>query len=444
MRTKFNWQSGEEEWERGPQEEETPAPKDPLWPRFLGFLLLLVLVGAIFFFQLRQKKVSAPVPLPSQLIELTCHTERPGELVNYWYDPRRGRWLDGPQLPEGYDQSRVTALDENSFLVEKTTYEQDGPRWRLSLWEDDALSFLAETAVQRPRALSVIDPTRRKLVFTEFIGSSGLYRYYLLDLDACQSGECRMVSLPGPVIWSPDGQRTLISIQNDSGFSLFLGNAAAMPEHNIGAGLGRNWIDSERFIYQSFDQPENDEMRWVVENIAGETLAVLNTADLDTIFLPDYPNLSPHWFNKVEPNPVVPDELLVTVNGDDSQGSERVGAILRYDWRTGEYERLFVTPDAFPESQISPDGRWLAIHEIRLPEFPENTVLLLFDLATGGQKTIDEGDIFSLSGIWSEDGRWLLSLHSDLLYLLIPDDDFQQVVLPPTGPCIIARWISGE
>ena len=438
--TEFNWQAGEQEWDLG-QGEENPAVKYPLWPRLLGILLLMMLAATIIIYQLIQKRIETPIPPPDQLIELTCRTEGSGVGVNYWYDPGRERWLDGPELPESSNALRVTALDENSFLVEETTYEQDGPHWRLSLWEDETLSLLVETAVQRQRTLAATDPTRRKLIFTEFIPSSGLLYYYLLDIDACQSGECKVIPLPGRVIWSPDGRRTLISHLEEPEFTLYLGDTAAVAESYLASGFARAWIDNERFIYQPYNQPDNNEMQWIVGNIAGEVLAVLNTPEMASLFLPDFSTLSPRLFNRVESNPFEPDELLVTVYGDDSQGSERAGLILRYNWRTGVHERLLVTPDTFPVSQISPDGRWLAIQEQKSPDSSLDTTLTLLDLTTAEKQSIDEGELLPSGDIWSADGRWLLSLHPDLLYLLVPDDDYQLVVQPPTDHCERARWI---
>lgn len=440
MKTGFKWQTGEDDWDQE-QAAEKPASRRSVWPYILGILLLLT-AAAILFHQ-RQKRIAEFVPPPNQLIELTCPTEQPGATANYWYDPSQDRWLDRSQLFDGINPLRVTALDENSFLVEEITDNQDGPHWRLSLWQDDTLSLLADSGARRQKTLAATDPTRRKLIFTEQNASTGLSLYYLIDLDACQSGECDLNPLPGPVIWSLDGRRTLISSLNEAEFpvTLFLGNAAAISERQLAVGVARGWLDNERFIYQPYDQPDNNEMQWVVGNIAGETLATLNTADFGDLFLPDRPNLSPRWFNSVEPNPFDPDEIMITVYGADGEGSERASSILRYNWRAKNQEQLFVTPDPFPNSQISPDGRWLIIYEKRLVDLPQYTTLILIDLVTGKKQNIDEGNIIPLGDTWSADSRWLLSLHSNLLYIIVPGDNSQQAIPLPNAPCVRARWV---
>lgn len=137
MGTEFKWQTENEEWDQEPAAEK-PAAGRPLWPWLVGILLLLVAVT--FIYHQRHQSITAPIlPPPDQLIELRCRTGRSGTAANYWYDPRQQQWLDGPQLPEDRNVSRITALDENSFLIEETSYDQDGPHWQLSLWEDNTL-----------------------------------------------------------------------------------------------------------------------------------------------------------------------------------------------------------------------------------------------------------------------------------------------------------------
>lgn len=266
-KTELKWQTGEDEWDQG-LEAKKPSARRSVWLIIFGILLLIIAVTILY--QQRQKRIAEIGPAPEQLVELTCQTEQPGATANYWYDPGQDQWLDRPQLFDDNNTSRVTALDEDSFIIEEITDYQDGPHWRLSLWKDDTLSLLADSRARRQKKLDAIDPTQRKLIFTEQDVSSGIPLYYLLDLDACQSGECDLRPLPGPVIWSPDGHRTLISSLDEAEFpvTLFLGNAAAIPERQLGAGIARSWLDNERFVYQPIDQPDNNEMHWVVSNTA--------------------------------------------------------------------------------------------------------------------------------------------------------------------------------
>ena len=102
--------------------------------------------------------------------------------------------------------------------------------------------------------LFAVDSSDSGMLFYTYESRRPTYHFTYLDLDACEQGTCELESQEGFPVWSPDRERSIVSLGDGL---LWLGDGAGEMLMTVARGRSVAWLDSERFAYIQSD----DEMR---------------------------------------------------------------------------------------------------------------------------------------------------------------------------------------
>jgi Tol biopolymer transport system component len=146
--------------------------------------------------------------------------------------------------------------------------------------------------------------------------------------------------------------------------------------------------------------------------------------------------------NEHLPLPLPDQDIFLLCSSDYSD----VGALYRYDLATGQANlllRLERALTAYQPLRFSPGGRWLAVQS--LDRTRTCWQLHLLNLHSNQTETFTSVYRFAYPDYdWSANGRWLLRIDRELLYLIAPDHDYQQVIFHGFPNCFFAAWVNKE
>jgi dipeptidyl aminopeptidase/acylaminoacyl peptidase len=220
----------------------------------------------------------------------------------------------------------------------------------------------------------------------------------------------------------------------------------------VGEGGSPFWINNEQFGYirnvPDATHPVSQELVVAsVDNLEPEP--VVTTAVL-TEALPERTGSNPLIMQYAIAHPT-DENLLVLMAASQSYDSH----LFQIDRQTREIMPLFPVDLSRGEHSLgfSPDGRFLAatgaIQQDSTSLVGQNNIfgaLHLYDLENGELQTIlVNTDIFfpSFAFDWSRDGNWLaFTRDSNVIGLLAPAYDYQQMIIHEEGNCTSLAWIN--
>jgi len=229
-------------------------------------------------------------PLPAQDLLFACdpaagtattrQMQGTTRLLRYDLAANRWQWQQSfrgfPLLAAAPGADGVLLNSMDDFLVgQQVVWWQRGQTTALTTPEDGVLT------------LGQISPNGRFLVNYRLGGS--VVTRLLLDLDHCTTTGCPLHEVPGDIIWSPDGQRSLIVIQPDQSLPFTAGLHIASPGGLLlGDEVGRPlpgemlaavrhpfWVDNDTFGYIANDEIEY-QIVLLVENEETRPLVTLS------------------------------------------------------------------------------------------------------------------------------------------------------------------------
>ncbi len=385
---------------------------------------------------------SPPVPFPDQDVLLVCQGYSPATWLSY--NPRADVWqtISVPnsddtlaQMLQRAGQMGRFAPEGQGTLIRRPFTVENAQSWHNFLWLG-GLTNLLETA-DSP-ALFLADANRQSVgndqrLFYPFDGQSNPY---LADTAACLSSDCNLEPLEGVPIWSPEGDKALLTIHDGAGEpQLFLGDAEGRPIHYLTDGYSPQWLDGDVFLYVGpagigvykgiLDSSDNLSETDLQVNIATffSPLIVTERSRNKTITY-----LAVH--------PAQPDRIIISVNhkeGDRDNFLLIDSVTNRIHFGFAQSNLRFSHPFYFSEN-----GRFLTI-----PAFGAGTVnggwqLVVFDLerlALNWQFSTD-----SAYFDWSDDDiPWLLIAEEEALRLIAPEHNYERRIPHDLG-CHVVGW----
>lgn len=375
-----------------------------------------------------------PGSWPSSEALLLCGAEYAANQRLYRYDPNENALVSLVSDRAFLDLQPLPGA-EGALLVaaEGTGNERE---IQLSLWQEGTLTPLwnsRETNVSLSYSWSALDAAGQQL--TMAVESREGETHILLDLAGCQDGACRAKVLPGQLIWSPDGNHSLILQERQ----LLLADGQGNIIRPVIEGTPVTsvlWLDDDTYGYVRRAEGERGgppAAQLVAETVEEGKPRALLTVDELAYFLP----LGPEVYNlsAVVVNPANPERLLLQVI--DYTSSSSAADLFQWDRRTGEIWHLFAT-DSWWAPVVAPDGKWLAMH--RFARALGQSGVLLYEFESGQELLLPqlETSVFA----WSPDGRWLLSSGGSLLQLVAPDDNYRRVLAHGEPGCGAVAWVN--
>ncbi|HEX6386321.1 MAG TPA: hypothetical protein VF177_16740 [Anaerolineae bacterium] len=406
------------------------------------------------FMATRTPSIAPPIPLPDQDIQLACSSFRGGAWLHRYNFAGRswtqvfGREYDGDSF--NYFQALPGA---NVYALQEHSYNVDQLQQRITVWRDGVeIPIHEQKADTTSRILLAYvagaDPSGRYLVMGAF---GSLNQFQLLDLEKCDGiMGCETQALPGALLWSPDGARTVVigapsTTVGDmadpylQGLTTMLYRADRWGRAPVEVGRGAVpfWIDNERYGYVRLSRTEELE---VVTAVAGEDRlqVALRASDL-LLAVPSAERPGRLTINGVMANPADAQQLLVWATSPAEGGRFHYAFLLRLApdlAGVGDVSMVFRQEN--PGGGIfSPDGRWLSIYVWR-NTYGRDLLFHLVYLQSGERQMFRS----SSPGVdWSADGQWLVQPGEHYVVLRAPAYDYKQLIFHNFSGCHSARWV---
>ncbi|GJM43155.1 MAG: hypothetical protein DHS20C20_34370 [Ardenticatenaceae bacterium] len=367
-------------------------------------------------------------------------------------------------------------LPQDDGVVLQLIEVSEDQYWQTMLWRNGSSDEVMNIEDVYSISLGQMDPNGRFLLsyFGDDEIEEALPEPLLIDMESCLAGECSSTLLGQTPYWSPDGQKMLLTdlhlfesgqytvdgriiAINPESFNqvspLWLRSAAGNAEDavKIDEGASPFWITNDLFGYirpvPASSTPSFQEVVVVsTANLEPETV-IETTAVRDAI--PDNNRNNALIFRYAIAHPTDTDLflLMASTQANDSylfqvnRRTQVVTLLFPLDLSRGEHSLGF-----------SPDGRFLvATGTIQQettspgPSLPFGA-LYLYDLESGELKTIlTNTDLFfpAFTFDWSSDGNWLaFSRDNNVIGLLAPAYDYQQMIIHEEGSCTSLAWVN--
>lgn len=401
-----------------------------------------------FLFQqgaLQQAQAPPPIPFPAETLALNCHDLAGPQL--WRYDLVTGDWTPFEEQPPG-QVSFVMGLPDYSGLW---LVSDQNNRQQITLYRDGAFYPVSNDDLLTSGYgwFGNATPDAQKLVVSVPAADGSLSRFELglLDVNACQAGDCSLQLIDGLPTWSPAGQYTLL---NGLDGGLYLGDKDGQSIRLIdenGSAFGF-WLDNERFGWARPGEEFSPSFEIMVGRPDETTVTrLLSSAELaaatqDNILNTNYLSI---W---AAINPHHPDELLIDTNFFYAPHRDY---LLTYSLTTGQIEVAYSLEGDlyvpwFADSALSA-GQESLVMQARLrengDERPQNYHLVIYHLEQGEISTLDMGYEYYQPS-WSRDRRWLALAGPGFVNLVAPDYGYTYPIPPQHFFCDFAGWIDEQ
>lgn len=403
-------------------DERVPEAESTVWLRFL-------------YEEAGLTAADPPIPWPKHEGLLLCRESGEPRMGLFRYRPAAG------QLEEALPGKRFTALralpDRSGALLFASEGSGDERDILLYLWQDEELTLLwdsEETRVSLSLNWFALDPAGERMTLS-VAGREG-DTDILLDLQACLSGECHAQVLPGHLLWSPDGARSLL-VQDD-GLLLADGDGRSPRVVVTGTVASPAWLDDESFAYLSRESTTFDATTLVAVGLDGDGRERESVRPL--LQLEDVRSLLPGGvetvrMSGVQVNPADRDQLLLAMV--DVTRDQTATYFLLFNWKTGALKEP-VELHLSSGPVFSPTGRWLAAHGF--DREIDGNLLVLYGTESEQEMRFSQYG-WPYTSRWSPDGRWLLDAGGPVVRLVAPDHAFQRVLIHDLASCTAAAWV---
>jgi hypothetical protein len=399
-----------------------------------------------------------PIAWPEADLLLLCGSEWGVGADLYRYDPAAATWS---AVMAGRNFVIMTPIPGNAgvLLVEATFTSEDQTgdafeQFRTILWQDGREIELSAQALFQFEEFRT-DPLGEYLPLLSYDVEREIFGAVLLDLQSCRLGDCRLLPLAGMPLWSPDGAHTILLpatfFVNEEPTSLQ--RAGRLGEEAVPLpGAGRAfWLDATTYGYLTRMSENKVMVATIDDDVAAPLLAA---ADLAPV-LPGDIDLQHLFIGDTAVSETGSLYLLAYYAPPHSLASAHIALtqvfLLVYDWPSGdlvrpaEWQGRGYQLDYMPPLFISPDGRWLAVSQLRqVAGGVVATELRLVDLRHNKSEMIQNRAWNLPPGLgtrWSADGRWFARLVEDGLVLTAPGHEYDFLAPHDFGPCMGVAWL---
>jgi len=394
--------------------------------------------------QLAAAATAAGGALPAQDLQLLCAADRfQGANVH------RYRFENDTFTREDIDGTfrLMYALpDADGVLLQRTGGRVDGETSDLpvQIWRRGQAQPVTYRSSNTP--LFAVESSDSGMLFYTYETRRPTFQFTYLDLAACEQGACELASQEGFPVWSPDRERSIVSLGDGV---LWLGDAAGEPLMTVVHGQSVAWLDDERFAYI---QPD-DEMRvemMTLPQMEAETVLELERLVEAMRAAPGARRRSTGQLLPVTPaalatHPRWPDRLIVAVREGDRWRSEATH-IFTYGLAADELRHLLRVEhplESIRSLRFSADGRWLFVHNV--DRSTDSWHLHLYDSESGGSQMYSSESTLAFPGYdLSADGAWLVRVDEGFLHLIPLQGGRQRLVAHSFAHCYSAVWVEGS
>ena len=314
----------------------------------------------------------------------------------------------------------------------------------MQIWSQGRAQSVAYRASNPP--LFAVETFTDGILFYAYDGRLSTVRFNYLNLAECERGACALQPLEGLPVWSPDGDKTIVS--HGDGV-LWLGDESGESHTAVARGRSVAWLDNERF---AFIQPDDAmrvevmtlpqavaetllEMERVVEALRGAPGAGQMAADRSL----------PITLVELVTHPTMADccSSLRTSGTGGRQGLPTFSPTALPRARSDNCCRVeqFLEPIRSP--RFSADGRWLFVHSV--DRSAGSWYLHLYDIQTGKSQVYSSESTLAFPGYdLSADGAWLVRVDEGFLHLIPLHEGRQRLVAHDFAHCYAAVWVEGS
>ena len=381
--------------------------------------------------------------LPTQELQLLCAAERFQGASVYRYT-QSGAFVE--EAIDGAFRMMYALPGADGVLLQRTgerlsTAASDSP---VQIWSQGRAQSVAYRASNPP--LFAVETFTDGILFYAYDGRLSTVRFNYLNLAECERGACALEPLEGLPVWSPDGDKTIVS--HGDGV-LWLGDESGESHTAVARGRSVAWLDNERF---AFIQPD-DAMRVEVMTLPqaeAETLLEMERVVEALRRAPGAGQMAadrslPITLVELVTHPTMADLLFVAAHVGDRRTSG-TAHIFAYSLATGEIRQLlqvehFLEPIRSP--RFSADGRWLFVHSV--DRSAGSWYLHLYDIQTGKSQVYSSESTLAFPGYdLSADGAWLVRVDEGFLHLIPLHEGRQRLVAHDFAHCYAAVWVEGS
>lgn len=396
------------------------------------------------------QNLNPPLPLPEEALQLLCFPEGGRALQLYRYEPATDRWTS--ELADRSFRFLMPGPQGDGVIVQAFTRGAEATQLRLLWWREGRAQLIYDEEMrgQTTRPAGWSGSEQPHLLLQAFSAAATTAQHRWLDLENCDDDGCAVVDLPGYTIWSPDGEQTLVLVEQ----SLWRGDALGQSLLPLGVGLSPFWLDDDTYGYVRYDREEGAPSMQIATSSVDDDLPriVMPVTDLARLLDPEQPPLL--FINYVTPNPANPDQLLVsatTVGATSAKynifslqlSTAEPRLLLQFERLPSGYPSL-LTPVGYPPFRVSPDGRWLLVTLLESTT-PTTWSFRLYDL--------QEEETLALNAYypqypaqfpfydWTSDGRWLAIVEDGYLRLIAPGNGYQKLASHRLDDCFHVAWV---
>lgn len=401
-----------------------------------------------------------PVALPEQDLQLICYPPngRVPKLVRYLSNDE---WT--VELPDDSFRYLSPMPSDEGVILQNYIPGQDSSHLRLTLWKngqetlvfDDAFNHLMLYPAGWSTPLS-----QTNLLLHGYDQFPTATSFKQLDLNDCESGNCRENGLLGYPVWSPDGRRTIIAANY-----LHLGDADAIPQTEIGPGFAPFWLDNDHFGYLRYitisdETVQTSKMEVVLTDIKSGSTQQLLSIDEASSLVPELSGL-PSYFSYAKMNPADPNSFYLAVRSfkdqhqwvgifsvdlSEASGSitaDRIALAFSLEGATVGFPSLAAS-NGFVPFVVSTDGRWLTTSRPS-PDEPDTWDIFVHDTELNATREYSVGYPSSQFSHpyydWSKDSNWLVIVEKNYLRLVAPGYNYERLISHSFQTCSHVAWV---
>lgn len=387
------------------------------------------------------EKINQDFPAVEYDVEVMCSNGFYQGVSRHRLDMANGLWRRMTQSPD--NATMMAEPSGNGIFVQESVADVDGVSISIN-WFDDDEGFVVIERLFSPRfanrfAWSVAE--KENLLIVRVPDEDlALDTYYTYDVSSCDVFNCTpmAVELQGYPIWSPDGSQLIV--RGYRRLWLITGDEL-QEEMPLGEGQSPFWIDNDTFGYIRgigvsqweaviFDIQEDDDRRAFIESDLEDALPSEERPARMTvaIIIPDGAKGNRWW---------------VVAIGRQYRELKEKAYIFEYNM-TDDRLALVTSSEGLNGIDFSLAGHFLAGRSY--DETENKWTYAIYDLGKGQIGNLDlnsEGmKLQRPTSDWSPDGRWLLAMERDILYLYNQQSDLGHAVKAPQQGCFQAAWVN--
>ena len=411
-----------------------------------------------------------PLPLPSQDLQVVCSTsgfdDNSPDYGLYRYNPESEVWQE--ELAQSGLLFFNPLPDDSGVILQRIDFEEND--WQASLWESNTSRPLVDSSEPFVLSLGQTDPDSESLVV--FIGENGsdTLTAQLVDLENCDESGCSILASNNVPVWSPDGEKTLLSPSNvfeDSVFkignrvSLFNTTGEIVPypislgdKHGqstdienalIESGNAPFWLTDDMFGFITLDDDSTNPTQDLVIGKTNDAVvrSLISTTNL-LHAIPEENRPVRLVMRYAIANPVDPTMLAVMATNRNE------GFLFIVNQESGEVElRLEMSVQSEHAFGFSPDGRFIVLSgnlEGDANHMGIFNALFIHNIEANETEIVETGlDSFSpaFTFDWSIEDEWMAYVYGNgFIWLYAPEYDYRELIVHDFGSCTSLAWVN--